>query len=242
MRGLLVLFLLFCSTHLYSQDTLFYNGNELVGSREYCTYFEVTKQEKKKGTYTARSYYKNGRKRSVLPYFVNEEGFRVLNGKKTQWFENGKRKQQAHFKNNQLHGKVRSYYTKGKIKRRDVYRNGSLVKGKCWDRDGQKIVHQPYFVAAKYAGGDAERQKFLSNNLRYPNTARENEIQGKVKLNFMIEKDGSITAVKVQDSVHESLDKEAQRVVMKMPKWDPATEDDEPVRSYFALPINFKLQ
>lgn len=242
MRGLMVLFLLGYGTYLYGQDTLFYNGNELVGSKEYCTHFEVTKQEKKKDTYTTRSYYKNGRKRSVLPYFINEEGFRILDGKKTQWFENGKTQQLVHYKNSQLHGKVKSYYAKGKIKRRDIYRNGSLVKGQCWDQDGQKIAHQPYFVAAKYAGGDAERQKFLSDNLRYPNVARENEIQGKVKLSFVIEKDGSISSVQVTNSVHDALDNEAQRVVMKMPKWNPATEDGEPVRCYFALPIQFRLQ
>lgn len=242
MKGLLTLLLICSGTYLYSQDTLFYNGNERVATKESCTYFEVTQAGKKKNTYTTRSYYKNGRKRSVLPFFVNEAGFRVLEGKKTRWFENGKIQQLVHYKNNQLHGKVKSYYAKGKKKRRDVYRQGTLVKGQCWNPSGQKIAHRPYFVTAKYAGGDAERQKFLSNNLRYPNVARENEIQGKVKLNFVIEKDGSISTVKVEDSVHEALDREAQRVVMKMPKWEPATEDDEPVRCYFALPITFKLQ
>lgn len=242
MRGLLILFLLCCSTYLYSQDTLFYNGNELVGNNEYCTYYEVTQAKQKKGTYKVSSYYKSGSKRSVLPYFVDEKGNWIREGKKVQWFENGKTKQLVHFKNNQLHGKARSYYAKGKLKRRDLYWNGNLVKGQCWNQDGQKIIHQPYFTAAKYKGGDAERQKFLSEHLRYPNMAREQEIQGKVKLNFAIEKDGSITAVKIEESVHESLDREAQRVILKMPKWQPATEDGEPVRSYFALPVNFKLQ
>lgn len=228
--------------YLYSQDTLFYDGNELTGSKEKCTYFEIGQAEKKQGTYTIRSYYKNGRKRSVLPYFVNEEGYRIYNGKKIQWFENGKKQQVIHYKNNQLHGKVKSYYAKGQKKRRDMYRQGTLVKGQCWDQTGQKIAHRPYFVEASYAGGDPQRQRFLSDNLRYPVEARDNEIQGKVKLSFVIEKDGSIRSVRVLNSVHESLDKEAQRVVMKMPKWNPAREDDEPVRSYFALPVTFMLQ
>lgn len=242
MRVLLCLFLLFCGSYVYSQDTVFYNGNERVGYREYCTYFEVTKQEKKKNTFTTRTYYNNGRKRSVLPFFIDESGMRILEGKKRKWFENGKIQQVVHYKNSRLHGKVKSYYTRGKIKRRDVYRDGNLVKGQCWDQNGRKIAHRPYFVAAQYAGGDAGRQKFLSDNLRYPNVARENEIQGKVKLSFVIEKDGSISTVQVMNSVHEALDKEAQRVVMKMPKWHPATEDDEPVRCHFALPIQFRLQ
>lgn len=242
MRGLLIGLLLCCCAPVYSQDTLFYNGNELVGSKEYCTYFEVRQLKYKKNTYTEQSYYKNGRKRSVLPYYIDEKGVRVRQGKKIQWFENGRKKQLVHFKNNQLHGKVKSYYAKGKLKRREVYRDGNLVKGQCWDERGQKIGHRPYFITAKYTGGDAERQRFLSDNLRYPNVARENEIQGKVRLNFAIEKDGSITAVQVEEAVHESLDREAQRVILKMPKWQPATEDDEPVKSYFALPIQFRLQ
>ncbi|MBL7706103.1 MAG: TonB family protein [Taibaiella sp.] len=242
MKSLLIGLLLCCCAQVYSQDTLFYNGNEVVGSKEYCTYFEVTQAKQKKDAYVARSYYKNGRKRSVLPYFVDEKGTRIRDGKKIQWFETGRKKQLVHFKNNQLHGKVKSYYAKGRLKRRDVYRNGNLVKGQCWDERGQKIAHRPYFVIAQYTGGDAARQRFLSDNLRYPNIARENEIQGKVKLSFAIEKDGSITAVKIDESVHESLDREAQRVILKMPRWQPATEDDEPVKSYFALPIQFRLK
>lgn len=242
MKGLLTLLLVCAGSYLYSQDTLFYNGNERVDSRAQCTYFEVEQPGQKKHTFTIRSYYKNGRKRSVLPFFVNEEGYRMYDGKKTQWFENGKKQQVVRYKNNQLHGKVTSYYAKGKIKRRDVYRQGVLVKGQCRDQNGQKIAHRPYFVAASYVGGDAQRQRFLSDNLRYPVTARDNEIQGKVKLSFVIEKDGSIRSVRVLDPVHQSLDQEAQRVVMKMPRWNPATEDDEPVRSYFSLPIQFRLQ
>ena len=128
-----------------------------------------------------------------------------------------------------MQSKVKSYYAQGKKKRQDVYRQGILGKGQYWNPMGQKIMHRPYFTEAIFVGGDAERQKFLSENLRYPNLARENEIQGKVKLSFMIEKDGSINSVKVVDSVHESLDREAQRVVRKMPKCHPATENDEPV-------------
>lgn len=242
MKYILIVLCVLSSALLYGQDTLFYKGNEKVNSKENCTYFQFDTKDKKKDLYTTKSYYKNGRKRSASSYVINEKGFNALHGKKRQWFEDGHKKQVAYYKNGQLNGKVTSHYANGKIKRRDVYKNGELVKGKCWNEQGQQVAHKPFFVKAAYAGGDDKRQRFFLDHLRYPAVARENEIQGKVILDFVIKEDGSIEGIKVVQSVHEALDLEAKRVIGTMPKWIPASEDDEPVRSYFQIPIQFRLQ
>lgn len=69
----------------------------------------------------------------------------------------------------------------------------------------------------------------------------ENGISGKVYIQFVIEKDGSITDVKVARGVDSSLDKEAVRVVKSMPKWTPGKQRGKPVRVAYTLPINFQL-
>ena len=69
----------------------------------------------------------------------------------------------------------------------------------------------------------------------------ENGVQGKVYIQFVIEKDGSITDVKVIRGVDASLDKEAVRVVKSMPKWKPGKQRNKPVRVSYTLPINFQL-
>lgn len=84
-------------------------------------------------------------------------------------------------------------------------------------------------------------QVWLSKHIQYPTLAQENGIQGKVYVHFVVEKDGSITDVKIQRGVDPSLDKEAVRAVKSMPKWNPGKQRGKPVRVYFTLPVNFLL-
>ena len=93
---------------------------------------------------------------------------------------------------------------------------------------------------AEFPGGQSALMKWLSKNIRYPEAAYRNRIQGVVTVKFVIEKDGSVSGVSVLKGVDKDLDAEAVRVVKRMPKWKPAW-DGKPVRSYFTLPITFKL-
>ena len=92
----------------------------------------------------------------------------------------------------------------------------------------------------KFPGGNV--QKWISKHIKYPMIAQENNIQGKVFVQFVIEKDGSVSNVKVTRSVDPSLDKEAIRVIQSLPKWTPGTLSQKPVRVSFTVPINFQLQ
>jgi protein TonB len=96
--------------------------------------------------------------------------------------------------------------------------------------------------APKFPGGDAEMYKWLSNHIRYPEQAAQNNIQGRVTVQFVVEKDGSIGEVKVVRGKDPDLDKEAVRVVKSMPKFVPGKMNGQAVRVWFTLPINFKLQ
>ena len=93
----------------------------------------------------------------------------------------------------------------------------------------------------EYPGGEEAMYKFLSDNLVYPKAAREKGIQGKVIVEFVVEKNGKISNVKAVKCVSPELDAEAVRVISKMPKWKPGVLRGEKVRSTFRLPINFQL-
>lgn len=93
-----------------------------------------------------------------------------------------------------------------------------------------------------FPGGDAECMRFLSKNIKYPTIAQENGIQGRVILQFVVNKDGSIVDVTVARSVDPYLDKEAVRVVKMMPKWKPGKQRGKPVRVKYTLPVMFRLQ
>ena len=93
-----------------------------------------------------------------------------------------------------------------------------------------------------FPGGDAELMKFLHDHMKYPAVAEENGIQGRVIATFVVERDGSISDVKVIKSVDPSLDKEAIRVLKSMPKWIPGKQNGSAVRVKYTVPVTFKLQ
>lgn len=109
-----------------------------------------------------------------------------------------------------------------------------------------KPKEEEIFVAveqqAEFPGGQAALMKWLSNNIRYPESAQQNDIQGRVVVKFVVEKDGSIGQATIAKGVDKDLDREAIRVVKKMPKWQPGKNNGVAVRSYFTLPVTFRLQ
>ena len=103
-------------------------------------------------------------------------------------------------------------------------------------------IHEVVDEPPSFPGGDAAQIAFLSNNLRYPAVAMEQGIQGRVVTQFVVDKDGSITDVKVVRSLDPMLDKEAVRLVKSMPKWTPGKLNGSPVRVKYILPLSFRLE
>ena len=96
-------------------------------------------------------------------------------------------------------------------------------------------------VMPQFPGGQIAMLQYLMENIKYPEQAMKEGIQGRVTVRFIVEKDGSISDVKPILSVHPLLNKEAVRVVESMPKWTPGKQNGKPVRVRFNLPVMFKL-
>ena len=94
----------------------------------------------------------------------------------------------------------------------------------------------------QFPGGQAALLEYLAKNIKYPVVAEENGVQGRVIVTFVVERDGSITDVRVVKSVDPSLDKEAARVVKSMPKWQPGKQNGSAVRVKYTVPVQFRLQ
>ena len=94
----------------------------------------------------------------------------------------------------------------------------------------------------EFPGGMGECMKFLGKNIKYPTISQENGVQGRVIVQFVVNRDGSIVDAKVMRGVDPYLDKEALRVVGLMPKWAPGKQRGKAVRSQFILPVMFRLQ
>lgn len=104
-------------------------------------------------------------------------------------------------------------------------------------KDIDRVDEKPSFP-----GGESAMKSYLNSNVKYPDVAQENGVQGRVIVESIIEKDGSMSDVKVIRSVDPSLDREALRVVKAMPKWTPAKLKGIPVRTKCTTPVVFRLQ
>ena len=102
-------------------------------------------------------------------------------------------------------------------------------------------VYQVVDQKPEFPGGEKAMFEFLSKNIVYPEKAKEAGIQGRVFVGFVIEKDGSVSEVKIMKGVGGECDEEALRVVKSMPNWKPGKKDGKVVRVSYTLPINFKL-
>ncbi len=96
-------------------------------------------------------------------------------------------------------------------------------------------------VCPEFPGGMDAFMLFFADNIRYPQNARKENIQGRVVLSAVIDEEGTVTNVKVTKSLHPDCDKEAVRVAYTMPKWKPGTLMGKPVKCRMTMPVLFKL-
>jgi protein TonB len=94
----------------------------------------------------------------------------------------------------------------------------------------------------QFPGGDAALLKYLSSHINYPPMAAENNVQGRVVVQFVVDKTGKVGEVTVVRSVDKELDREAVRVCKSLPKFVPGRQNGQPVSVWYTLPVTFKLQ
>jgi len=122
--------------------------------------------------------------------------------------------------------------------------NGDLSIGTTGDNEEPEIDDSEYIFVSEspsFPGGDIAFRNFLNKNTIYPQIAIENNMQGKVHVSFVVEKNGSITDVQIVQGINKHLDKEAIRVIQSMPNWIPGKQGNKTVRVRYTLPVNFIL-
>lgn len=110
------------------------------------------------------------------------------------------------------------------------------------EKEVDEIV--PYYLLEEYPefpGGETKMYEFISNNTKYPKICKENGIEGKVYVQFIVDESGKIKNIEIIRGIDTNLDKEAIRIVSSMPDWKPARQRTKPVKTTFILKINFSL-
>ena len=163
-------------------------------------------------------------------------------GLSREWYASGQLKEECSFLFDRLHNDLKTYHPNGALRRHDVYRLDTLVKGQCYALDSSEIAYIPYREQPEFEGGQQQMFRYLANNVKYNRTARETGIEGTVYVSFVVSKTGAIENIKIRRGVHTLLDAESVRVVKSMPKWKAGKQEGELVRVSYTLPIKFELQ
>lgn len=124
----------------------------------------------------------------------------------------------------------------------EVYVPTVEIKEQVVEVEEEEEIFQVVEQTAMFPGGYQAMNKYLRDNIKYPQQAKETGTQGKVFLTFVVEKDGSITDIKILRDIGSGCGEEAIRVVKSMPKWTPAKQRGKTVRQQFNLPVSFALQ
>ncbi|MEI6347774.1 MAG: TonB family protein [Bacteroidota bacterium] len=240
-------------------DTTYFNKDWKKTSSENADYYRI---RKKNGTiYNINYYFKSGGIVDQGEY--SSLSPEIKHGHFVVFYDNGIKKSEYNCVNDTIQGESFDYYPSGKLKSKINYLNNnkngvsfeyldndSLLRKKVY-KDGVFIsfegvedsidVYSVVEILPDFPGGDNARLEFLSNNIKYPQEALENEIQGTVYTQFVVERDGSITNIKVLKGIGGGCDEECVRIVKLMPKWNPGMLRGKYVRTEFILPILFKL-
>lgn len=107
--------------------------------------------------------------------------------------------------------------------------------------DPRDDIHIVVEIMPSFPGGESALFQYLSSNIRYPQAAIDRDLEGRVYVEFVVDRSGKVTNAKVKKGIHPTLDAEALRVVESMPDWSPGIQNGEFVRVMFTIPVLFKL-
>ncbi len=138
-------------------------------------------------------------------------------------------------------GELKTYWDNGQLKRHDVFTNGKQITSVTWDHDGSEVEYYDYFIPPEYPDGLQKLFKFIANTLKYPELAKQYNVQGRVLVSFVVEKDGSVSNIKIAKNAAKILDDEAIRIIKLLPNWKPGMTDGEKIKMTYKLPITFRI-
>lgn len=221
-------------------DTAFFDSSWKKCDARSASYYRIV--SKSGGKLTARDYFLHGGLQMEAE--ISSEDPLVKDGIATFYDDAGKKESQGNFKNNNRMGVWTWWVNDGKDSLVNEYDENGF-KQRIWPPSSTSPQKDGVFsyveTMPEFPGGEEAMLKYVGRNVKYPAKAAAENITGRVVVQFVVTKTGSITDVKVVKSVREDLDEAAMQVVRDMPNWKPGVQNKKPVNVFFNLPINFTL-
>jgi TonB family protein len=220
------------------KDTLTVNDYYIKGTIKMTGMFLEPQAKTKTGQFVYYDW--NGNKSYERQYKNNK-----LNGSWKSFYPSGQLSQQGQYVDDKRDGEWHNYNPDGTLEHRWICENDSTKTAKLLARNGADTTSGNDGITVEqlpeFKGGQEAMMRHFLKALNYPPMARENNIQGRVVLQFIVNKDGVISDIVVIMAEDIDLEKEAVRVVEHMPTWEPGKKNGKSVAFWFTLPIVFKL-
>jgi TonB family protein len=238
MTNFIITVLVLASSAVSAQDTLWFDAKWEKADKKDASYYRLTSSEN--GKYLVKDMYSNHNPQMIAQ--VSELEPLTKNGHCTYFNIDGSKESEGNYENNLKRGIWTRWADNGKdssVIMHDANGSHYIRQMAGTDNNPMSIVER----MPQYPGGMGEMVKFIQENLVYPKKEKENGIEGTCYVTFVVEKDGSLSNVRVLRGITDGpgYDAEAVRVVSAMPAWAPGTQDGVPVRVQFNLPIKFTL-
>jgi TonB family protein len=235
---LLLVFMIITKFSFAQQDTVFFDKNWNECSSQGAMYYRLFSKED--GMLYINDYYGNGKLQMKAQ--ISENGLNKKNGKCCFYAENGKMESKGIYQNNTKIGIWTIYDKQGNDSSLVEYFIGEPRKEiKTTDEYLKNETFISVEVMPEFPGGQEAMFKYLQKSLKYPYSAKKENLQGTVYIGFVINQFGAVEDVKVARGVRYDLDETAKKVVEEMPTWKPGTQNDKAVKVAYTLPIKFKL-
>ena len=243
MKKFLIIFIsVFYTVISFSQDSLtFYYNNKwkLVETVNEAFYYrKAVKISDEK--WDVKDYYMNDT--LYMEGFYRSKKFEEKHGDFIFYYNTGNIYSLKRFKNDSLHGISEWYFENGSVASSEMYSKGNLICIVFFDEDGNILEGEHKIkVFPEYPGGKDAIKKYISKNVNYPRKLRKKGIEGEVVVRFEVSKTGYVTKTVIHKSVHPILDKEAERIILSLPRFTPGKHHNLLVNVWYRVPITFKL-
>lgn len=215
----------------------FLDSNYYLVDQAMSSHYSVIK--KGKSSFLVSYYRKNGT-------LVEEQMCRTIHpnvkhGENVIYFEDKKVKTKGIFVNDKKEGGFTTYNQDGVRIKEENFENGLSKEVKSVIPNEEEPIYSVCEAPPSFPGGEDAKKKFIKDNLVYPERAKKKGNEGVVYIEFVVERDGSISKPSIKRNIGYDCGEEALRLVKLMPKWEPGMIRGKPVRAQFALPIKFAL-
>lgn len=191
-----------------------------------------------------KGFYRYAKKHYRIISYYDSSGKQVVSkgtGPYTAYYDNGQLKEKGRYEQGLKTGEWIRYDTSGHIDYKETYRQGNLQHGKNYTAKGDSVSYTVAEQEPGFNGGDTALMYYVAKRVHYPLMARYKQVEGKVRVQFLVDKKGKVRNPRVVQGIGSGCDEEALRVIKHLPRWESAKTRGIPVAVNMIIPVNFSL-